>query len=401
MNFFFLIIFGLFVKKFFRIEVVYQSLSFLTIAISGISIILTYLNIGSDTPFASWNFSNGDFRENADLVAPLIAMGFVAEACLIKKSSNFLRVLNLLPTSIFLYKLGLLQSLVSIGLGLSVLFVFHVLPKLKVQLIPWVIIFGYILGVLLVSTKFLQSDPSVQERKEITFTFFNLSKFLTILPEHIDGVSDFTQSYNSNQILDDFHNVFLQTFFSFGILCGLIFVYIAMKPFWIRSVDFQEKTSFVAVYSTFFTSLLIGIASPNYLYFGAVLIGFSLGDKASLAEKAYVSRKYFRNIVTGIILFSVAILVYFQSSDYLVRREISNLTSALSLAGSNLESAQRLSTLISGMPDAGYRYLIGRNFYAVDKCALGDEVLNEMIKTNPKESRIKYLRSLRDNCVSR
>ena len=399
-NFISLILFGLFIRKFFRIEVIYQTLSFLTLAISSISIILTYLNIGSGTPLASWNFSNGDFRENTDLVAPLIAMGFVAEVCLIKKSSNFLRIFNLLPTTIFLYKLGLLQSLVSIGLGLSVLFVFNALPKLKVQLIPWAIIFGYILGLWLVATKLLQSDPSVQERKEIIFTFFDLSKFLTLLPENIDGVSDFTQSYNSNQILDDFHNVFLQAFFSFGILCGLFFVYVAMKPFWIRSVDFRDKISFVAVYSTFFTSLLIGISSPNYVYFGAVLIGFSLGDKSSLTEKAYVSRESFRKIVTGIVLISAVILVYSQSSDYLLRREISSLTSSLPLVAGNLESSQRLSTLISRMPDAGYRYLIGRNFYIVDKCAEGDAVLNQMIKTNPQESRIKYLRSLRDDCVS-
>ena len=399
LNFVYFVIFGVFVRRNFNIVVIFRLISINAMAISTISIGLTFLDIGSNSFFASWNLSNPNFQENIDLIAPLIAMGLIAEIYLVKVSKDYLRLLILIPTGIFLIKLGLLQSFVSIILAIFVLVLLDFNGKIRGFWIPMVLSAGYLLGLWLTSLSFFRFDPSVNERREITFFFQDLIQELTVFPQHVDALSDFTQKYPSNQILDDLHNVFIQTTFSFGILVGLVFIYISLKPFWINSLEPHERSGYLAIYTIFFVSLFVGISSPNYIYFGAVLIGLSFKSPKHSNHKNIISFKKSHNLTLVVAAVLIFIPVVFQVRDYLIRKEISELTIALQISNTNTDSElKRLNQLILRMPDSGYRYLVARNFYAVGNCADGDEVLNLMTGTNPKETRVSKLAVLRTEC---
>jgi hypothetical protein len=242
-------------------------------------------------------------------------------------------------------------------------------------------------------------DLSVNERRDITLLFKDLSKELTIFPKHIDALSDFTQKYPSVQILDDLHNVFLQTFFSFGLLVGLMFVYVSLRPFWIASLDRDERSGYLSIYTVYFVSLFVGISSPNYMYFGAVLIGLSLNFSNPKNQKSSGYTKQNSYFLLGVIALISLVPATIQTRDYIMRRDISDLTRSLQKpSGYQVYELSRLHKLIVTMPDAGFRYLVARNFYVVGKCEDGNRVLNLMIATNPKETRISKLFLLRAEC---
>jgi hypothetical protein len=399
LNFVYYIIFGVFVRRYFNVVMIFQLISINAMAISTISIALTYLNVGNNSFFASWNLSNPNFQENIDLIAPLIAMGLIAEIYLVKMSKDYLRLLILIPTGIFLIKLGLLQSLISIVLATFVLVLLDLNGKIRGFWVPMILGSGYLLGLWLTSFSFFRSDLSINERREITFFFKDLIQELTLFPQHVDALSDFTQRYPSNQILDDLHNVFLQTTFSFGILVGLLFIYISLKPFWINSLEPHERSGYLAIYTVFFISLFVGISSPNYIYFGAVLIGLSFKFPKHSIQKNVSSLKQSHNLTLGVATILVFIPVVFQAGDYSIRKEISGLTLAVQANSTNTDGElKRLNQLILRMPDSGYRYLVARNFYVIGNCADGDRVLNLMTETNPMETRISKLAVVRTEC---
>ena len=400
LNFVYFVLFGVFIQRYFKMDHVFNLLSITSFGVSIVSIVLSYLNLGSFSFLASWNLSNPNFQENSNLIAPLISMGFIAEVYLIRKSKNYFRCLLVAPTLIFLLKLGLLQSIISIGLGLIVLLLFEFKPRLGGHWIPISIGIGYVGGLWLTSFPSLKVDLSVNERREIILSIGQLFQNLSFFPKHVDALSDFTKGYGGSQILDDLHNVFLQTIFSFGILLGLLFLYASLKPFWVKSSDTKSRSGYLATYTVFFVSMIVGISSPNYMYFGAVLIGMSLkvsvffmvasGDFTKLSSKLLIPALI-------VIMFVPAAL---QMRDFLIRKEISNITAALQTPSDKTDSEiNRLLFLIDSMPDSGYRYLVAQNFFIVNRCKDGNKILKLMTETNPMESRIAKLQLLSKECL--
>lgn len=399
LNFSYFIMFGIFIRKNFKIDSVFKILSVTSFGVSTVSIVLTYLNVGSNSIFASWNLSNPNFHENIDLIAPLISMGLIAEIYLIRSSKSYYRFLILVPILVFLIKLGLLQSIISIALGLIVLVLLELKPRMKSSWVPMALGIGYVGGLWLTSFTILQIDPSVNERRQITFFFKDLIHQLTFFPQHIDALSDFTKEYKSNQILDDLHNVFIQTTFSFGILIGLLFIYISVKPFWIKSIDAKVRSGYLSIYTVFFVSLFVGISSPNFMYFGAVLIGLSLGSNGLIINVNKNFTTITAKLFVAVIIAFMFIPVVVQARDYVIRKEISNITSSIPFLDAKADSDfERLSFLTTTMADPGYRYLVARNFYTVNECIRGDSVLELMVESNPSESRIPRLLALQKNC---
>ena len=79
---------------------------------------------------------------------------------------------------------------------------------------PLLIVAGYILAIKVLPFTPLVSDSSLQERLKIVTYAKEIWTHFSLLPIHIDALSDFSTSFIvPNGYLDDFHNVFLQILF--------------------------------------------------------------------------------------------------------------------------------------------------------------------------------------------
>ncbi len=394
-NFLYFMLFGFFLASTSKVNYLVKGLSIISPLVCVSIICSTELSLFQDSFLAAWNFNNLSFQENSNLIAPLIAMGLINAIQQIAAKQSFMNLILLLPQLYLLLKLSLLQSLFAVAAGLIIFWIIQKNLSFQARWIPMVISLLYLIGVWITKSQNFLQDSSLIERRKILTIFGDLRGELTLLPSNIDALSDFTGGYNSSQILDDFHNVFLQITFSYGILLGVSFFILSILPFWCLTIKSNVRNAILPIYTTFFTSLTVGIVSPNYIYFGAAFIGVAIG--ARKIQWNPTSTKFgSRELIGSMLIVAVVLLpLSTQLKDYSLRKEISNLTQLGSLSSANLGS---LSAGVDELPDAGYRYLVARNFYIVGECARGDAILEAMRETNGLEVRISRLRVLAQNC---
>jgi hypothetical protein len=392
-NFIAFLFFGAYISLVSKARNFVNTLTLVSSSLSLTILISSQFDLFKGTVLASWNFNNPDFQENTNLIAPLIVMGIFATTQDIKLGKVKLAILKLLPQITLLIKFGLLQSLMASIAGLIVYWLFNKKQNVKPILIPIILIQIYILGLAITSFSIFQSDPSVKERRDIIL-FQEVYKDFTILPKNIDALSDFSNTFNSSQILDDFHNVPIQLLFSLGILGGSFFLYLIFKSYSAIEVNSDLSISLLSIHSTLFVSLLVGIVSPNYIYFGATLIGIMLfQSNGSSTRRGKFSR---RDIpVLGLVFLMSISMLAIQVEDYMARSEISKLTLLSNYEKGDLDRLVQSAVVIQ---DSGIRYLIARNLFSIGDCRRGRQILRQMIETNQNEVRIEKLYSLEKSC---
>jgi hypothetical protein len=263
-----------------------------------------------------------------------------------------------------------------------------------------VILAGYISSIKILPLTPLVNDSSVQERLETVTYIKEISNHLSLLPIHIDALSDFSASFvalTPRAYLDDFHNVYLQLIFSFGLIFGPAMIALLIAPFLLSAQKF-DKTQFVfAIYFNFFLGLFFAIASPNFMYFGFIFIGYLLAGTLSNRGVQLQSTKGRVGIYSTLYL-AVVLALALQVHDFAKRMDISSTSRAYSPEFSNEKYFESLVDKVSGIQDAEYKFQVARNFYVVGKCAYGNIVFEQLLAVNASEVRNVQLAGLKEAC---
>lgn len=274
--YFFLI--GMYARKFWSTLEVYKIIFIVSISTSFCILLVRNLNIGSNSIFASNNFTSSSFSENPDLIAPLICVGFISSIICFRKTRNSLFLLLSIPLVTVAIQLSVFQVYLNLAISLFILGISITKREIKMGWIPVTVFSGYALSLLLAFLGLFDGDSSTKERTNILREAAHLWPEFTLFPSNIDGLSDYTKDFmrfSGTQFLDDFHNVFLQTSFSFGLVIGIFFLILALSPYFEKSQNNKERWEFLSVYTSLLVSLLIGISSPNYIYVFFLLLGHS------------------------------------------------------------------------------------------------------------------------------
>lgn len=372
--------------------------STLTCSISNIFLIFPEFSV-----FQSLNFSSPNFRDNVDNIAPLVSMAFVASLILFVKTRNVIYLILQLPVAYFVIKWHLMQAIASLAVSISLMaFMKKYTNSRLLAWSPLLILTGYILSLRVIPLTPLINDSSIEERLKIITYAKAIWRDISLLPIHIDALSDFSSSFfalPTNAYLDDFHNVYLQVIFSFGLVIGVAIITLLVMPFLLQSKQL-DKTSFIfPIYLNFFIGLFFAIASPNFMLFGFILIGYLLGGTLSDRRSQIKSMK-FKKQRNFLIYLATALIVIFQIQDFAKRVDISFTTTSFSPESADKRNFENLVSKVSGMPDAQYKYQVSRNFYTIGECGYGDRVLKQLMDINPRYVRISQLEGFKKSCES-
>ena len=353
--------------------------------------------------FPALNFSSSQFRDNVDNIAPLVSMAFVASLTLFIKTKNLIYLILQLPAAYFVIKWNLIQPIVTLAISISLMaFVKKYSNSRLLVWSPLLLLSGYILSLRVIPLTPLANDSSVEERLKMVTYAKEIWRDFSLFPIHIDALSDFSSSFialTPRAYLDDFHNVYLQLIFSFGLVIGVAIIALLVMPFLLQSKQ-PDKTSFIfPIYLNFFVGLFFAIASPIFMLFGFILLGYLLGGTLSDRRSQIKSMK-FKNQRNFLIYLATALIVTFQIQDFAKRVDISSTTTSFSSESLDKRYFENLVSKVSGMPDAQYKYQVSRNFYAIGECGYGDRVLKQLLTINPREVRISQLEVFKKSCES-
>jgi len=371
--------------------------SSLTFLISNLHLIYPELSI-----FPSLDIGSSQFRDNVDNLAPLASMAFTASIILYLKSRNILYLILQIPAVYFVIKWQLLQPIVAFIPSIILVTLKERYMKLRFfALTPLVVAVGYISGIKLLPFTPFVMDSSIQERLRMITYLEEIWIHFSLFPIHIDALSDFSASLEiSGAYLDDFHNVYLQVLFSFGLVIGVAIIMLIAAPLLLSTQQFNKTPYFFPVYFNFFLSLFFSIASPNYMYFGFILIGYFLGGTLSDAAGQLQSnkREFGKNFVIYLAVVSILIL---QTHDFSKRMDVSSVTRAYSTELVDEKYFEKLLDKVSDIRDAEYKFQVARNFYSIGKCAYGNLVFEQLLSINTKEVRNAQLVEIRKSCEQR
>lgn len=400
---FYFFVIGMYVRKFWSIWDVYKTISIVSVATSFCILVVRSLNIGSNSIFASNDFTSRNFSDNSNLIAPLICVGLLSSIISFRKTKNYLFLVSLIPLTVVAFQLSVVQIYLNMTISLLILGISTSKREIKTIWIPVAIFGGYVLGLLLALQGLFDRDSSTKERTDILREAGKLWNEFTLFPSNIDGLADYTKNFVSfygTQFLDDFHNVFLQTSFSYGLIIGFLFMVFALTPYFAKFQTYKEKLEFLSVYTSLLVSLLIGISSPNYIYIFFLVLGYS----------SYGLLKSFRMMTTqpsdnsgtalGLAILLMLIPAYIQLDDLNTRFRISDRASKIK--ASNGFTEQNFDALVRDLreiDDAGYRNRMALNFYAIGQCRYGDLVYELMVKTNSDEASLRGLDVLKKDCL--
>jgi hypothetical protein len=394
---------GIYLKKFYKTIDVYKTISVVAVFSSFCVLITTEFKIGANSVFASNNFLSSNFAENSNLIAPLMCVGIVSSIASYRKTKNSLFLCFLIPLTIVAVKLSVIQVYLILGISLFILGFSGLKRQFRTGWLAVLIFTGYAIGVLTALQGVFDRDSSIKERTDILREALKISGEFTFLPVNIDGLSDFTENFVSfygTQFLDDFHNVFLQIMFSFGLVIGLFFLFLAISPYFENSLPFREKMEFLSVYTSLLVSLLIGVSSPNYIYIYFILLGYSVAYWLKFSEMSkFVGLK--RTPITWVLIVLLFLTpAYIQAKDMRSRFNISDrVIKAKTLNMFTDQNFKALVILLSELDDAGYRNKMALNFYSIGECKYGDLVFEMMAKTNPDEVRLRGLAPVKNGCI--
>ena len=291
-------------------------------------------------------------------------------------------------------KWNLIQPLVTIAISIS--FMVFVQKFSKSRLFAWsplLILFGYILSLRVIPLTPLVNDSSVEERLKMVTYAKEIWTDFSLFPIHIDALSDFSSSFFPLTIgpyLDDFHNVYLQLIFSFGVVIGMAIIALLVMPFLLQSKQIDKTLPIFPIYLNFVVGLFFAIASLTFMLFGFILIGYLLGGALSDRRSQIKSMK-FKKQSDFVIYLATVLIITFQIQDFAKRVDISSTTATFSPESGDKKYFEDLVSKVSDMPDAQYKYQISRNFYTIGECGYGDRVLKQLVDINPREVRISQL----------
>ena len=392
------IIFGIYVYTKRAIPIVIKGLlisSVLTCLIS-----FTKLLFPSFGLFPSLNLSSSSFYDNVDNIAPLVSMALTASIILYFKSKNIIYLLVQMPAVCFVIKWQLLQSIVALLASLAVFLLLNKNPKSRIlALIPVFTLVAYVSTMKLLPLTPLVNNSSIFERYKIITFSSEIWKEFSLFPIHIDALSDFSSNFSEfipNQYLDDFHNVYLQMLFSFGLVIGLAISLLFLSPFVLQTWNSGESLEVFPIYSNFVIGLIFGIASGDYMYFGCIFIGYLLG--ATLSDRQNKPTKFQNSAVLFCLIVLVAIPGLLQVKDFGQRLEVSNQTVSYSPELSDDKYFKSLVDSVFEIGDAEYKFQVARNLYVIGECSFGDLVSKQLYKINSREVRNYQLLRLKESC---
>jgi hypothetical protein len=353
--------------------------------------------------FPALNFSSSQFRDNVDNIAPLTSMAFIASLILFVKTKNLIYLILQLPAAYFVIKWNLIQPIVTLVISISLMaFVKRYSNSRRLAWSPLLILSGYILSLRVIPLTPLANDSSVEERLKIVTYAKGIWRDFSPFPIHIDALSDFSSSFSAltpRAYLDDFHNVYLQLIFSFGLVIGTAIIALLVMPFLLQSKQLDKTFFIFPIYLNFFVGLFFAIASPNFMLFGFILIGYLLGGTLSDRRSQIKSMK-FKKQSDFVIYLATAMIVTFQIQDFAKRLDISTTTTNFHAESADRKYFEDVVSKVSGMPDAQYKFQVSRNFYAIGECGYGDRVLKQLVTINPREVRIPQLEGFKKSCES-
>jgi len=370
---------------------------------SSLTCLITYLHLIAPgfNLFPSLDFSTDQFRDNVDNIAPLTSMALTASLILYWKSKNVGYLILQIPTVYFVIRWQLLQPLVTFIPSIFLIVLREKFTKSKLfRLTPLLILAGYISSIKVLPLTPLENESSVRERLSIITYAKEIWNHFSLFPIHIDALSDISSSFSplsTSAYLDDFHNVYLQWIFSFGLIIGIAMIGLVVSPFLLSAQEF-DKTQFIfPIYFNFFLGLFFAIASPNFMYFGLILIGYLLAGSLTNRGVQLQSIKGRVGIYSTLYL-AVVLALALQVHDFAKRLDISNTSRAYSPEFSNEKYFESLVDKVSGIQDAEYKFQVARNFYAVGKCAYGNIVFEQLLAVNASEVRNVQLAGLKKAC---
>ena len=368
--------------------------SSLTFLISNLHLIFPDLSI-----FPSLDMNSTQFRDNVDNLAPLASMAFTASLILYLKSRKILYLFLQIPAVYFVIKWQLLQPIVAFIPSIILIALKERYLKLRfLSLTPLLIVVGYISAIKLLPLTPLVMDSSIQERLKMITYLKEIWTHFSLFPIHIDALSDFSVSLEiPGGYLDDFHNVYLQMLFSFGLVIGIAVIVLIAAPLLLSAQQFDKTPYFYPVYFNFFLSLFFAIASPNFMYFGFILIGYFLGGTLTDHERQLQKprREFGKNLVVYLAVVSTLII---QVYDFSKRMDVSSVARAYSTEFADDKYFEKLVDKVSDIRDAEYKFQVARNFYSIGKCEYGNLVFEQQLSMNTKEVRIAQLVKLRKSC---
>jgi hypothetical protein len=388
--------FGVFVHKHAKSSMFLNAVIFASALASTLSLLASF-QIGSFL-FPSLNFESLDFRDNTNLLAPLFAMGVVGAVLLTIKSRKPVYFLSQLPAVFFIVKWSLFQSYVGIFLGIIVIFAIqNVTLKSLIPFLPIGIILFYLLSLFVISLDKIPVNLSLFERfLIIDFAKENMSLF-TFLPQNIDGLSDFTSKnefLSPSGFLDDFHNVFLQVFFSYGIFIGLLFLLAMSSVFWRVNRLSKQQLTLLPLFAVFYVTLFFGILSANYMYFGFTILGYLISRSTESIAKP---RIYHSKKLTALLILLFTYPISISVVDISSRFEISRLSFSYEKSLKQKEVVEEVTSRSEQIDDAGYRYFVAQNLLAVGECSRAERLIMRMKETNVREIRVGRLQELRQD----
>jgi hypothetical protein len=393
---------GIYVRKFWSILDVYKTISIVSVFTSLCILVVKNLSIGSNSIFASNDFTSRNFSDNSNLIAPLICVGFLSSIISFRKTKNYLFLVFVIPIAIIAIQLSVIQVYLNLAISLLILGISASNREIKASWIPVTIFGGYIIGLLLAFQGVFDRDSSTKERTDILREVGKLWNEFTLFPGNIDGLSDYTKNFGSlsgAQFLDDFHNVFLQTTFSFGLIIGFLFLLLAITPYFGKFRTHKDKLEFLSVYTSMVVSLMIGISSPNYIYVYFLLLGYSSFSLFNRSQVLPILPPKYTGVALGLGILLVLIPAFVQLDDLNSRYKISDRTTKVQALGMYTEANfKALLQDLNEIDDAGYRDKLARNFYSIGECKYGDLVYEMMVKTNPDEVRLRGLDFLKKSC---
>jgi hypothetical protein len=385
--------FGIFVQKHAKSRTLLKSVIFASALASTLSLLSSF-QIDSWL-YPSLDFESPDFRDNTNLLAPLFAMGVVGSIIHTIESKKPFYFLSQLPAILFIIKWSLFQSYIGIILGIIVIFAIHnAILKRFIPLLPIGIILLYLLALFAISFNKIPISLSLLERfLIIDFAKENVSLF-SFLPQNIDGLSDFTsknQFLSPAGFLDDFHNVYLQVFFSYGILLGLLFLLVLSSVFWRADYLSKQQLSLLPLFAVFYVTLFFGILSANYMYFGFTIFGCLISPSTENIAKRSVYRVKKLSILL-ILLFAYPLSI--SVVDISSRLEISRLSFIYEKGLEQKKIVEEVSSRAEQIDDAEYRYFVARNLLTVGECLRAERIIMRMKETNVREFRVGRLQVL-------
>jgi hypothetical protein len=393
----------MYIRKHIQFENLLKSILSISACTTTVALFLTIFDIRNVRLFSALNLNNPDFRDNTNLIAPIISIGLVSGFLLWKKSRKRKFLLLIIPAVILSLRVFLVQiPLVLIISLLTYLVVPKARNKSKIFSIPIAVIGSYLSTLFFLNMGLLRIDTSTSERLAILKESLKLWKEFGLLPRNIDALSDYTSNFPGGLLLDDFHNVFLQLFFSFGLVALALFVFALLWSYTYLGESKSDQQGYITLQIAILVSLLLGIMSPNYFYLIATVIGFGITTKSLYGTPAKNSdRRYFR-VLTFFVSALVTLPVIVQISDFQLRHEISSLTAKRGALGFlEISETQRLLYQTSRLRDTEYKFRVGKNLFNVDECADGNRVLDQLQNLNPKDVRIQLLVNLSDECDKR